>query len=308
LFFVWTLVVAGVSSGLTYHLTRDETPVSEPLSNQPATREILPHPVLEREDSATAVEGSVSEPVGPLVRLEPDPVLPEPAFSPSAIPEPAARIAIIIDDLGNRLSVAGQILDLPAPVTLSVLPYQSHSEEIARMSFSRNREVLLHLPMEPKEYPHQNPGEGTLLTRFLPDELKEKTWRNLEAVPHVVGVNNHMGSKFTEEEGPMEIVMKQIKVKNLFFVDSRTTSRSKGPSVARSMGVKTAARDVFLDNEPTEEYVGNQMETLVRMALDRGWAIGIGHPNRATLTVLRKQIPELDKRGIRIVPVSQLVN
>lgn len=306
------MVVAGLSSGLTYHFTKDTTPSPPQVSPQAETRaEIVPPTSYPKDIVEPEVEPEgdlVTGPVFPEARLQPEQAEPEQVQPERVEPKTIARIAIIIDDLGNRISVADQILDLPAPVTLSILPYQRHSIEIARRSRSKDREVLLHLPMEPYRYPDQNPGEGTLLIQYPPNELKERTGRNLEAVPHIVGVNNHMGSKFTEQKGPMEIVMGEIKERNLFFVDSRTTSRTTGWEVARSAGVKVAERDVFLDNEPTEEYVENQMRILARKALKKGWAIGIGHPHQVTLSVIRKTIPDFTQQGIQIVPVSQLVN
>ncbi len=220
---------------------------------------------------------------------------------------PKARVAILIDDMGGNLNRLKEILELDSPITIAVLPHLRHSREVSRIAEMSGRDVLLHLPMEPRNLVMNHPGPGVLLTDMAGAEIRKTVVEDLGFVPEAVGVNNHMGSRFTEDEPGMRQVFSILKERGLFFVDSRTTSASQGRRLARKIGVPSAERDVFLDNKRDAKYIDGQIDTLVRIAMKEGTAIAIGHPYPETLAALREMVPDLKERGIEVVPVSQLV-
>ena len=217
------------------------------------------------------------------------------------------RIAIVIDDLGYDRQTGRALLRLDAPLSFSVFPFAPHSRELAMEASEEGRDVLLHLPMEPKGYPGQNPGEGRLLTTMGEKQLLAQLDRDLSAVPYVKGVNNHMGSKFTENSELMRIVLKDIGQRGLFFLDSRTTPHTVGFRVAQELGIKTGQRSVFLDNDRDVAKIKTQLAELVALSKKNGHAIGIGHPHPETLRALREALPSLRDNGIEVVPVSMLL-
>jgi polysaccharide deacetylase 2 family uncharacterized protein YibQ len=229
-------------------------------------------------------------------------------ISPS--PPPATdgrpRIAIIIDDLGYDRAIANQLIALDPSLTLSILPGSSFPDEIAAAAHQAGLEVMLHLPMEPVEYPDVDPGPGVLLTGMSPDTLLGQLEKNIADVPYIKGVNNHMGSKLTAESIQLYQIFSVLKKHDLFFIDSRTTEKSIcGPS-AKKLQVPFAERDVFLDNTLSEADITRQLNRLVDIAVHRGKAIGIGHPHPETCQVLREQLPSIRQR-VRLVPASALV-
>ncbi|MFP4445666.1 MAG: divergent polysaccharide deacetylase family protein [Desulfosudaceae bacterium] len=224
--------------------------------------------------------------------------------------EPAAtppRIAIIIDDLGYDRHIARQFLELDAPLTFAILPFSPQNKRIAAAAHGRGREIMLHLPMEPLEYPHINPGAGVLLTSMSPDQLIGQLKKNLADVPHIAGVNNHMGSRLTADSSRLYQIFSILKKEHLFFIDSQTTGSSLCRSAARLLQVPFARRDVFLDNSLSETYIRRQVNILLRTAEHRGCAIGIGHPHEETCRVLQEMLPRINQRA-RLVPASQLVH
>lgn len=233
---------------------------------------------------------------------------PETVIPPSELPKKEARprIAIIIDDLGNSKRVDDAVLAIDAPLTVSVFPLLSDSKNAAEKASSNGMEVMLHLPMEPHDYPKANPGEGVLLTSMDDIAIITQLYEDIKSVPGIKGVNNHMGSKFTEDLEKMHIVLMQLKDKGLYFVDSKTSPKSKSDKTAREMGLKAGARDVFLDNQQDEGHIIGQIEELKKIARKHGSAIGIGHPYPVTIATLRKAIPEIEKE-FNIVHASELV-
>ena len=219
-----------------------------------------------------------------------------------------SKVAIVIDDLGYDGRLARRFLQIDAPLSFSVLPHGTFSKGIARRVHEANRELLLHLPMEPKGYPEVNPGVGALLTRMTEAELLVTLRNNLDAFPHAKGVNNHMGSRFCEYEQKLRTVMRELKNRGLFFVDSRTSSRTQAYRVARDLKVPVAERNVFLDNIQSPQAVRGQLKRLVHLARLKGQAIGIAHPHEVTLEVLKEDLPKLSSKGIKLVPVSRLVH
>jgi polysaccharide deacetylase 2 family uncharacterized protein YibQ len=217
------------------------------------------------------------------------------------------RIAIIIDDLGYDSEVAFSFIQLGLPLTFSLLPSAPFTERIAREASETGYEVMLHLPMEPKNYPSVNPGPGALLLSMDEYEIRQVLDKNLRKIPGVSGVNNHMGSAFTEDGDRIRVVLKELKKKNLFYIDSRTTNNSAGFTLASELGVPVAGRSVFLDNDIAPKAIKIQMERLLNLARHSGTAIGIAHPHKETLEILEEYSSRI-KTDFRIVPVSELVS
>jgi len=223
------------------------------------------------------------------------------------------RLAIIIDDLGTNRKVAESLVRLDFPLTFSILPSLPYSVAIAQLATEHHREVLLHLPMEPHKYNRNSSrrGDDILLTEMSPAELERLTERLLARVPNIVGVNNHMGSRFTEDSEKMRVVLRVLRERGLFFVDSRTSKDSVAYQVAKELGLKAGQRRIFLDNRHEEGYVIRQLLKIKEIAEREGDGariIAIGHPHPSTIRALVKVLPELKSAGIEIVPVSELVN
>jgi len=229
-------------------------------------------------------------------------------FVPPLQPLPSGpQVTIIMDDLGRSLHPAEVLLSLPQPVTFSILPGEAHARQIAQMAHAAQREVLLHVPMEPQGYPAVNPGEDALFVKASTEEISHRFRALLSKVPYAVGTNNHMGSRFTENRRGMEAVMAILKEQGFFFVDSLTTARSVGVAVAKEEGVPVMKRDVFLDNVADVEKIAVELHRLADKAVRNGQAIGICHPYPETLQALQRELPKLAEQGIKVVPVARLL-
>jgi polysaccharide deacetylase 2 family uncharacterized protein YibQ len=220
--------------------------------------------------------------------------------------EPVARIALVIDDLGRSLEDVHTLEQLGVPISYSVLPFEEHTAAVVADLRRRGKEMLCHLPMEPRN--GENPGPGALLLGMPRSQLRELTADALAAVPGATGVNNHMGSSLTEDEGSMEAILGVLKGRKLFFLDSRTSAQSVGYRTAMDLGVPAAERQVFLDNDPSPAAIEAQIQRLQSLARQRGSAIAIGHPYPTTLATLAKEIPRLRAAGFELVPVSYLLD
>lgn len=228
-----------------------------------------------------------------------------PRIKPPPIRPPRPRLAIVVDDLGTDKRIAEELLRLDAPLTFSILPFQPHSRRIAQKAHAQGKEIILHLPLEPRGFPLKDPGKGALFVAMSERELLGQLRKDLDAVPFIVGVNNHMGSRFMEHAAAVRLVMGELKKRGLFFLDSRTTAKTEGYQIARELALLAGERDLFLDNENDVQDIRAQLEGLIRLARDRGTAIGICHPYPATITVLKGMIARIKAQGIRIVPLSQ---
>ena len=222
------------------------------------------------------------------------------------MPKNLPKVSIIIDDLGYDSAIADKFIGLDARLTFSILPFSPFQKKIAGKARKNGIDVLLHLPMEPLEYPRIDPGPGALLTAMTPDELIRQLNADLDSLPYVTGVNNHMGSKMTAESDRMNQVFSVLKQRKLFFIDSRTTAETQSGQSARLFKVPYAQRDVFLDHVPKAEYIHSQMAKLIRYAETHGEAIGIGHPHAVTYEVLRELLPGL-KSKVELVSASRVV-
>jgi polysaccharide deacetylase 2 family uncharacterized protein YibQ len=216
-------------------------------------------------------------------------------------------VAIIIDDMGASLADAEQLLTIAQPVTFAIIPGLAHSRGVAEAAHAAGREVLLHIPMEPQGYPGRRLEPNGLLVSHDHEELVRRMGRLIRDVPHAIGANNHMGSSFTEHREQMASALGVLKEHGLFFIDSKTTPRSVGTSVAVSLGVGTASRNLFLDNDQRDDAIASQLDAAARLSRKRGTAIAIGHPYPETLRVLKLRLPQLAREGITFVPVSVLV-
>jgi hypothetical protein len=216
------------------------------------------------------------------------------------------RIAILIDDVGNEPDLARSFIQLGLPVTLSILPLGTHTSRIVQLARELGCEYMLHLPMEPRDYPHIDPGPGALFRSMGDDQIRQVFHDHLKRVPGAMGVNNHMGSGFTEDEEKMALLIGEIKRRALFYVDSRTTSETVAHRTAKGMGVPVASRAVFLDNDLSTRAMEFQLGRLLTIAKESGSAIGIGHPHKETLGFLKKHLQEI-KTEAKVVPVSHIV-
>lgn len=233
---------------------------------------------------------------------------PAPAPAPPAISPVIARVAIVIDDFGPDLEVARKFMELPFPVTFSVLPHQAHSTEIARAAHSHGNEVMLHLPMEPHGFPKMHPGKGALLLSMSDDSIRRSLGSALDALPHFSGVNNHMGSRMTEDDKRMNTILEEVHRRGLFFLDSCTSPKSRAWLIARKKDIPTRRRDVFLDHNPSLKFIRKQISVLIRKARVEGTALAIGHPYKSTLEALREASVQFRLNEIKVVPASQLMS
>ncbi|MCP4090914.1 MAG: divergent polysaccharide deacetylase family protein [Gammaproteobacteria bacterium] len=216
-------------------------------------------------------------------------------------------IAIIIDDLGNQKEPGQRVIALPGPVVCSLMPHTAYARFLAEEAYAAGKEVMLHLPMQPVEMGlHAVPGEINLDTSQ--SNMRQILTTDLNAVPHTVGVNNHMGSLITRHPGHMEWLMNELSRRgNLYFIDSYTTASSIAFEMALENGVPTARRNVFLDNEKSASSIAIAFAQLKKEAKEDGFAIAIGHPYTVTLDYLEKEIPLLAEQGFRLVPVSKIM-
>jgi polysaccharide deacetylase 2 family uncharacterized protein YibQ len=278
---------------------------------------LIAHYLMPSRQPSTAIptktptaEKTPSKPARPAFEIYPDEKIP--IEKPVGIPEippkiKLPRVAIIIDDLGYDKKIAEKFLELDLTFTFSILPFSPFQQKIARRAHEKGLEIMLHLPMEPVEYPSVNPGPGTLLTTMSPDELIDQLEKDLDSLPSIKGVNNHMGSKLTAESNQLYQIFSILKKRGLFFIDSRTTPKTLCKPSARMFKVPFAQRDVFIDHHQQPEFIRKQIKALIEIALRRGRAVGIAHPHLTTYRVLKEMMPEL-KEKVQFVPASEIVN
>lgn len=225
---------------------------------------------------------------------------------PVTVPAGMPTVTVIIDDLGEDRAHTKEIIALPGPLTAAFLPYPAHVAEQVEQARKAGHEIMVHMPMEAEDA-DLDPGAYVLRSSMIPDTFEKVLEDNLSKFPGYVGVNNHMGSRLTQDPVAMRIVMAHLFNHGLLFVDSRTIASSVAEQAAAEYGVPRAARDVFLDNEPDEASVLRNLEKLERESRKKGHAIAIGHPKRGTIDALRKWLPTLTEKGIALVPVSAVV-
>lgn len=217
---------------------------------------------------------------------------------------PPPTIAIIIDDMGNDAIQGQRLIEMDQPLTLAFLPYRRHTRTLAESAHAHRKEIMLHAPMANTRRLALGPGglEADMNKNGITTTLR----RALRAVPHVEGVNNHMGSLLTQQIDPMRWIMAELNRYPLYFVDSRTIASTIAADTARKQRIPHLSRDVFLDHKTTPEYVDAQFQKLINTARRNGTAIAIGHPHKVTVDYLEKHLPELDEKGIAVATVSGL--
>lgn len=216
-----------------------------------------------------------------------------------------AAVTIIIDDLGYNLNYGMRAVALPGPVTFAVLPFSPHSKELAEAAHRQGKEIMLHMPMDNGN--HKPLGPGGLTEQLSPSAFTNRLEQAIRSIPHISGVNNHMGSKLTQNPLKMNWVMNSLKQHSLYFVDSRTSAGSVAGSTAQQQHIPSLDRDVFLDHDPRPAAIDAQFRRLIRIAKRNGSAVAIGHPYPSTLGYLENVIPKLDAMGIRLVSPSGLL-
>lgn len=213
-------------------------------------------------------------------------------------------IAIIIDDMGHNIERGMALVELPYPLTFAFLPGRKYTPQLSRHAHLSGKEVILHAPMEnTRQFPL---GIGGLTSKMDKLAVQHSLHKSIISVPHLVGLNNHMGSALTQNREVMSWVMELVASYPLYFLDSKTSADSIAAETARRFGIPTMERDVFLDHEQSEDYVAQQFEKLISIAHRKGQAIAIGHPHKVTIDYLTKTLPSLGERGITIATVSGL--
>ncbi|GAA6151720.1 divergent polysaccharide deacetylase family protein [Pseudoteredinibacter isoporae] len=217
------------------------------------------------------------------------------------------RLAIIIDDIGYHLENGYRSIQLPVPVTLAVIPHSPNARELATAGHEAGKEIMLHLPMA--SHDEDAPlDEGGLTPAMAEEEFKNTVRLGLAAVPHIRGVNNHMGSALTEQPQAMQWLMDELRETSFFFIDSRTSPLSQAQVLAQQNHVPSASRDIFLDNSRQQIDILTQLEKAINHAKRHGHAIAIGHPYPETLEVLERLGPPLRMAGIEFVLASTLIS
>jgi len=230
-------------------------------------------------------------------------VIPPKPFIPAF---PTGYMAIIVDDMGPDMKPAEQLAAIDGDLTFSVMPMRRHSQEVALYLHTKGHEIMLHLPMQGAA--GHDPGEGAIFKGMAPDQIRTILLEDINAVPHISGVNNHMGSEVTQDREIMMLVETELKKNGLFYIDSLTSGKSVGFKVAQEIGLPWNKRDVFLDNEQNDAYIMGQLEELKGLAKKRSRAIGICHPHPETIAVLQREIPKLKAEGITLERVSKLIH
>ncbi|MFM8680029.1 MAG: divergent polysaccharide deacetylase family protein [Alphaproteobacteria bacterium] len=224
---------------------------------------------------------------------------------PTTLLQGRRYVSIVIDDLGLDRPRAMRAIGLPTPVTLSFLPYGRDAPALAVLARQRGHEILLHMPMQ--AVGGESPGPHALTVDLAAVEVRGRVGAALDRFGDAVGLNNHMGSRFTADRRLLVPVMEELRARGLVFVDSRTAAESQGSEAAGMAGVPTATRDVFLDNEATPEAISRQLRELERLARRRGHAVGIAHPHDATFAALAAWLPGLQEKGLQAVPVTTII-
>jgi polysaccharide deacetylase 2 family uncharacterized protein YibQ len=227
-----------------------------------------------------------------------------------AITEPAfdgrPRIAIVIDDVGVDRRRSQRAMGLPPQVTLSFLPYPDDIAAQTARARAAGHELLVHMPMQPDDLAHNDPGPNALLVNLDKAELQRRVQWNLDRFGEYVGVNNHMGSRFTADATAMAPVLEIFKSRGLMFLDSRTSPVSVGAPMARQLGIPTITRDVFLDNDDHADKVTRQLAITEQVARHQGHVVAIGHPHDGTLDALDRWLPTLAGKGFVLVPLTAI--
>lgn len=308
------VVGALAAVGLGYSLSRAWN------AQTPPSRIEIALPTVKRAPppAQMAVKAPAPPPVKTAPVATPPGAAPKPTVGPPQVavsepppPQPVSRasgkpmVAIVVDDLGADIPGTRRAIALPKEVTLAFLPYPERTPELSHDAFCAGHEVILHMPMEPKG--NLDPGPNALKVELPKEEVRRRMLWALSRVPEADGVNNHEGSWFTSDHKALIPVMQVLAEKHLFFLDSRTTTQSKGVKLARAASVPVAGRDVFIDDVLDSSTIARQLGQIEAIARRRGLAIAIGHPHHQTLAALEAWIPAVKKQGYVLIPVSEAI-
>ena len=216
------------------------------------------------------------------------------------------QVAVVIDDAGIDRRRTREVIGLPAPLTIAFLTYARRLDEQVKLAVSAGHEILTHVPMQPVNV-DANPGKNALSTDLKPAELKSRLVWALNRIPAHVGINNHMGSRYTSHEKGMQLVMAELRKRGLLFLDSRTSRNTVGAKLAKIYRVPHAVRNIFLDHDPNLESIRKQLAQLERISQKKGYAVAIGHPREATIEALSQWLPILAEKGVVLVPISAII-
>lgn len=235
----------------------------------------------------------------------------EPAWIRYAVPSPAVVpgqpiVAIVIDDMGVDKKRTQRMIALPGPLTASFLPYADNLSTMTASARAHGHELLVHVPMEPQKMLGNNPGPQVLMVGQSAETIRSRLTYNLSRFDSFVGINNHMGSRFTTDATGMGVVAEELRARGLMFLDSVTSGKTVAARVTRQAGVPTVSRTIFLDNVNETNAVLEQLSKLEAAARKSGHAIAIGHPRDGTIAALARWLPTLKQKGIVLVPVSTI--
>lgn len=294
---ILTLLAVAALIALSFYLLErfKETPPAQPVA-PPQQSGQAPHVKL---PPRAALQPQISSAV------EPPAAKPKTSVAPQ--PKGPGKLAIIIDDMGTSTRELQALLSIKLPLTFAVIPSLAQAKSVAEGAHRAGAEVMVHMPMEPEGYPKQKLESIGLLVNMEKTEIQERVTSYFRTVPHAVGANNHMGSRFTQNAEKMDAVLQVLKGKGLFFVDSKTSPASVGYQRAKALGLTCGARQVFLDNVQDEAAIRKQLEQAAAIARKKGEAIAICHPHAATIRALQNMMPQLAASGITFVPASALV-
>jgi len=261
-----------------------------------------------KQPAPAAVKTPAEEVVTPVERPPkhvPVAVLPAVKKYPSG---KAAKIAFVLDDWGYTMRNCKYLQEIKAPLAVAVLPNLRFTDKIAQCASDAGKIVMLHLPLEPYHNNDRYPDNYLITTTMKPAQVVKLLEDTLHKMPLVQGVNNHMGSRATEDKALMQLIFKHLKRHGLFFVDSMTSPHhSVCGDLASAMNLPFAQRDVFLDNTNTKTEIQKQILALAQKARKKGYAVAIGHDRELTLRVLKEEIPLLQEQGFEIVGVKSLL-
>jgi len=236
------------------------------------------------------------------------PAVPVPLAPIEREPGSTGKIAIIIDDWGQTTANCKYLGEIPEALAVSILPGLRHTKDVANCAKLNHKLAMLHLPLESVfNYDFYYPPNYIIKTGMKPALVSKIVDEDLAQLPSIEGVNNHMGSKATADKALMRIILRKLKKKGLFFVDSMTSRYSVSADLAQEMGLAFAKRDVFLDNINTREAINKQFLSLAQKSRRRGYAVAIGHDRRLTMQVIKDEIPWLEKQGFEIVSIKDLL-
>lgn len=221
---------------------------------------------------------------------------------PASVCAAPAELLLIIDDIGNNRALGERAVDLPGPVNLAFLPHTPFAARLAESAWHNGHGIMLHAPMANDHGARLGPG--ALTQNMDKTTLQQTLVDDIQAIPHVQGLNNHMGSLLTRQPDAMQWVMETARNEGLFFIDSLTSPQSVALKTASKAGIPALERDVFLDNNTDEDALRKQYNHALKLARSRGHAVLIGHPYPETLTFLKRELPLLEAQGIRLTRID----